>query len=272
MRLTPYGDGHRGEGPGGHPADGLKDRTAEPGWPRTLRARRPRWGRCPGPRRSRARTGSGRCAEFRSLTSLTTCSPAHKSSDLQLPLIGMHERSSEGPVPAEPTRPLPRLRVGSRQTRGHSPADSDICEPGPPAVPEESPIGIERRAALDDLGPDSIRRSKRCGSQKWEPTCSAALRRSTTRSDSSRRSMARSSTQSDSDRQLKRLRNSLTRKRSLVQIQYGPRFSNVCLAGGAKRGAQGGARSQPDPVFFWRFKIEFIAVAPVSMTGRSWWR
>jgi hypothetical protein len=47
-------------------------------------------------------------------------------------------------------------------------------------------------------------------------------------------------------------------------------FSNVCLAGGAKRGAQGGARSQADPLFFWRFKIEFMAVAPVSMTGRSW--
>ena len=27
-------------------------------------------------------------------------------------------------------------------------------------------------------------------------------------------------------------------------------FSNVCLAGGVKRGAQGGARSQPDPAFF----------------------
>jgi hypothetical protein len=49
--------------------------------------------------------------------------------------LNRHVRSPEGPVPAEPTRPLPGLRVGSRQTRGHSPADSDICEPGSPAVP-----------------------------------------------------------------------------------------------------------------------------------------
>ena len=86
---------------------------------------------------------------------------------------------------------------------------------------------------------NSVRRSERCGSQKWEPTCSAALRRSTTRSDSSRRSMARSSTKSDGDRQLKRLRNSLTRKRSLVQIQYGPPFSKTCPVVGAKTGADG---------------------------------
>jgi hypothetical protein len=46
-----------------------------------------------------------------------------------------HVRSPKGPVPAEPTRPLPRLRVGGRQARGHSPADLDICEPGSPVVP-----------------------------------------------------------------------------------------------------------------------------------------
>jgi hypothetical protein len=44
------------------------------------------------------------------------------------------------------------------------------------------------------------RRSKRCGSQKWEPTWSAAVSRSTTRSDSSRRPSAPRSTQSDGDR------------------------------------------------------------------------
>jgi hypothetical protein len=30
------------------------------------------------------------------------------------------------------------------------------------------------------------------------------------------------------------------------------------------------ARSYLDPAFFWRFKIVFMAVAPVSMSGRSW--
>jgi len=41
---------------------------------------------------------------------------------------------------------------------------------------------------------------------------------------------------------------------------------------GEPKGEPKGSRSQADPVFFWRFKIEFMAVAPVSMTGRSWWR
>jgi hypothetical protein len=144
------------------------------------------------------------------------------------------------PVPAEPTRPLPRLRVGSRQTRGHSPADSDICEPGSPAVRQRrarSASSYEQPSTI--LAWNSIRRSKHRGSHnKWEPTCSAALRRSTARSDSSHRSRAPSSTQSDSGRQLKRLRNSVTRKRSLVQIRFGPRdFSKTCLALKGPRGA-----------------------------------
>ena len=77
------------------------------------------------------------------------------------------------------------------------------------------------------------------GSQKWEPTCLAALGRSTTQPDSSRRSRAPSPTQSDGDRHPGRLWISLTRKRSLVQIQYGPRrFSKSCLALRAKMGAR----------------------------------
>jgi hypothetical protein len=60
------------------------------------------------------------------------------------------------------------------------------------------------------------------GSQKWEPTCSAAFGLSATQSDSSRRSRAPSSAQSDAVRRLEAPWNSLTRKKSLVQIQYGP--------------------------------------------------
>jgi len=112
--------------------------------------------------------------------------------------------------------------------------------------------------------------SKRCGSHEWEPTYSAVPGPSATQSDCSCRSRAPRSTQSDGDRQLEPFRNSLTRKRSLVQIQYGPRFFECMSHWGAKRGAQGRARTQADPVSFRRFKIEFMAVAPVLMTGLSW--
>jgi hypothetical protein len=62
-------------------------------------------------------------------------------------------------------------------------------------------IGAKVRAAHVGLGALSgSRRSRRCGSQKWEPTCSAALGRRVTRSDSSRRSAALNSTQSDDAR------------------------------------------------------------------------
>jgi hypothetical protein len=110
----------------------------------------------------------------------------------------------------------------------------------------------QRRACLCRV-PDTITNSKianlkelrpgrqsppGAGSQKWEPTQSTVPRPSATYPESSRRSGARSSTQSDGDRHPKRLRNSLTRKRSLVQIQYGPRhFSKICLALGARMGA-----------------------------------
>jgi hypothetical protein len=98
-------------------------------------------------------------------------------------------------------------------------------EPGSPAGPEAetgSASSYERPSTILAWG--SIRRSTRCGSHKWEPTCSAALRRTTTQSESPRSSGAPSSTQSDGDRHPERLRNSLTRKRSLIQIQCCPRF------------------------------------------------
>ncbi len=74
---------------------------------------------------------------------------------------------------------------------------------GSPAVPFP---GAETGSAPSYEQPTSIwrldrlRRSRCCGSQKWEPTYSVALGRSTTRSDSSRRSVAPHSTQSDGDR------------------------------------------------------------------------
>src|SRR5579864_6000579 len=89
-----------------------------------------------------------------------------------------------------------------------------------------------RRAtsSLRDLGAwKGFAAPQTLGSQKWEPTCSAALGRSTTQPDSSRRSLAPSSTQSDGDRHPELPWNSLTRKRSLVQVQYDPRhFSKTC--------------------------------------------
>jgi hypothetical protein len=76
------------------------------------------------------------------------------------------------------------------------------------------------------------------GSQKWEPTCSAALGRSTTQPDSSRRSRAPRSTQSDGDRHPERLRSSLTRKRSQVQILYGPRHFEILSSTRSSKGSQ----------------------------------
>jgi hypothetical protein len=72
---------------------------------------------------------------------------------------------------------------------------------------------------------------KRRESHKWEPTQSDALGRSPTQSECSRRSKAPRATWSDDARRQEPPRTSLTRKRSLVQIQYGPRhFSKTCLA------------------------------------------
>jgi hypothetical protein len=101
----------------------------------------------------------------------------------------------------------------------------------PKSTPEQRLDRHELRTAHVDLCVLSgSRRSRRCGSQKWEPMCSAVLGRSATQSDSSRRSVAPHSTQSDGDGRLDPLWISLTRKRSQVQILYGPRrFSKLCL-------------------------------------------
>ena len=111
---------------------------------------------------------------------------------------------------------------------------------GWPAAP--SPGADRHRATSSPRRSGTLigsRRSRRCGSQKWEPTCSAALGRSATQSDSSRRSVAPHSTQSGGDRRPDPLWISLIRKRSLVQIQYGPRhFSKTCLVLGSQMGAR----------------------------------
>jgi hypothetical protein len=112
---------------------------------------------------------------------------------------------------------------------------------GSPAVPSPEQRPDRHRATSSPRRSGVLigsRRSRRCGSQKWEPTCLAALGRSTTQSDSSRRSVTLHSTQSDGDRRPDPLWISLTRKRSLVQIQYGPRhFSKTCLVLGTQMGA-----------------------------------
>jgi hypothetical protein len=124
--------------------------------------------------------------------------------------------------------PLGRFRVPGvgRQAGGHSRRLGHLVNFGSPAVPSPEQRPDRHRATSSPRRSGDLigsRRSTRCGSQKWEPTCSAALGRSTTQSDSSRRSVAPHSTQSDGDRRPDPLRISLTRKRSLVQIQYGPR-------------------------------------------------
>ena len=87
--------------------------------------------------------------------------------------------------------------------------------------------------ALGSSGPAGGRES-----HKWEPTQSAAHRLNSTQSECSPRSRAPRSTQSDDDRHPKQPWTSLTRKRSLVQIQYGPRhFSKLCLVAGTQMGA-----------------------------------
>jgi hypothetical protein len=51
---------------------------------------------------------------------------------------------------------------------GHSPADSDLQNLGPPVLPmSKDQADIELPTVLDDLGVrDGSRRAKRCGSQK----------------------------------------------------------------------------------------------------------
>ena len=118
---------------------------------------------------------------------------------LRHPYPDMSERSVAQPVSAKPKPARPFRRLAVARKAAYSPADSQH-----PAT----------RFTSSTPG--------RGGSRKWEPTCSAALRRTTTQSDSSRRSRAPGSTQSDGGRRPEAPWNSLTRKRSLVQIQYGP--------------------------------------------------
>ena len=109
-------------------------------------------------------------------------------------------------------------RQGERRTRHRHAAvtaSSQLCR------------SRERSATRSDFARRRLYPGRRssppgAGSQKWEPTCSAALRRSATHPECSRRSRAPRSTQSDGDRLRKPPWTSLTRKRSLVQIQYGP--------------------------------------------------
>jgi len=126
-------------------------------------------------------------------------------------------------------------RQGERRTRHRHAAvtaSSQLCR------------SRERSATRSDFARPRLYPGRRssppgAGSQKWEPTCSAALRRSATHPECSRRSGAPRSTQSDGDRLRKPPWTSLTRKRSLVQIQYGPRgFSKSRPALRAKMGAR----------------------------------
>jgi hypothetical protein len=80
------------------------------------------------------------------------------------------------------------------------------------------PRGVRATQAQGKISPRGGREI-----QNWEPTQSDAFRLSSTYSECSPRSRAPRSTQSDADRHFKPPWTSLTRKRSLVQIQYGPR-------------------------------------------------
>jgi hypothetical protein len=116
---------------------------------------------------------------------------------------------------------------------GHSPACSHLhCtnlgsaairtqvrqpQPGREETASQAPLHTDL-PAMGSSGPLGGRES-----HKWEPTQSAALGLSATHSECPCRSRAPRSTQSDGDRHPEPLWISLTRKRSLVQIQYGPR-------------------------------------------------
>src|ERR1700683_5634031 len=103
-----------------------------------------------------------------------------------------HSAVSESQALVTRKRPLPRL--------GH-PLYAN-CALASEQKPDRQRATSE--AALDDLGAvGGSRRSRLCGSQNWEPTCSAALGRSSTHSDSSSRSGAPRSTQFDGSRHSK---------------------------------------------------------------------
>jgi hypothetical protein len=133
------------------------------------------------------------------------CLKTHRQVPIQLILTGMWGRLRD-PYPPSPLVPFCVYGLAAaRRVTTPLPTRTSV-NPVRQLCPEQRPIVIELRAALDNLGLEQHPVLQTPGSQKWEPTCSDALRRSATRSDSSRRSTARSSTQSDGDRQLKRLR------------------------------------------------------------------
>ena len=117
------------------------------------------------------------------------------------------------PTTPPPTRSIRRARFASSTPRQRSGRRRGAAQPSMMLAPLNGSWPFKRR-----------------GSHKWEPTQSDALGRSPTQSECSRRSKAPHSTQSDGDRHTEPFWSSLTRKRSLVQIQYGPRhFSKSCL-------------------------------------------
>jgi hypothetical protein len=93
-------------------------------------------------------------------------------------------------------QPYASASAGRAATRraAHPPLTRTSCEPCSPTVPGQTGSASSYEQPSTILARNSIRCSRRCGSHKWEPTCSAALRRSATRSDSFRRSRTPSST------------------------------------------------------------------------------
>jgi hypothetical protein len=65
-----------------------------------------------------------------------------------------HVRSPEGLYPQSPTVRFCVCGSGSRQTGTPPPLTRTSCEPCSPTVPGADRVGIELRAALDDLGPE----------------------------------------------------------------------------------------------------------------------
>ena len=157
----------------------------------------------------------------------------------------MSERSAALPGSAAPS-PLVRSRVSRSAVARKVGCSPSACSIRGARVRAFCPGARIRSASgygagLDDLGASnsSWPSEYRGSTNKREPTCSGVPGLSATQSECPRRSRAPSSTQFGGDRHSKPPWISLTRKRSLVQIQYGPRdFSKSCLALRAKMGAR----------------------------------
>jgi hypothetical protein len=151
---------------------------------------------------------------------LPGCSHDYPSRRTPLSRFDLLRRMMSDPAPGVCSRALAPLRAmrpayrGTKQCPSHERLPGDCtCRAARSAVPASQTLatkqaatpprnlvrqlslprngdrtGIGLRAAHVDIGALSgSRRSRRRGSQKWEPTCSAALGRSATQSDSSRR-------------------------------------------------------------------------------------